>query len=39
MQINDASHGDEGLFGLFVSSAQTANFNAVIEEISFWNLD
>jgi hypothetical protein len=39
MQIKDASHGDEGLFGLFVSSAQTANFNAVIEEISFWNLD
>jgi hypothetical protein len=39
VQINDASHQSEGLFGLFVSSAQTANFTTTIKDISFWNLD
>jgi hypothetical protein len=39
MQLNDGSHEAEGLFGLFISSAQTANFSALIEEISFWDLD
>jgi hypothetical protein len=39
VQISDASHQSEGLFGLFVSSAQTANFTTTITEISFWNLD
>lgn len=39
VQLNDTLHEDEGLFGLFVSSAQTSNFTTLIEEIVFWNLD
>jgi hypothetical protein len=39
VQVSDSTHAEEGLFGLFVSSAQTPNFEVLIEEISFWNLD
>ena len=39
VQVGDPSHQAEGLFGLFVSSAQTSDFSVSIEEISFWNLD
>ncbi len=39
IQVDDVRHQDEGLFGLFISSAQTSNFTGLIEEIAFWNLD
>ncbi|MDF1499149.1 MAG: SdrD B-like domain-containing protein [Anaerolineales bacterium] len=39
VQVSDSRHKTEGLFGLFVSSAQTANFTTLVKEISFWNLD
>jgi hypothetical protein len=39
VQVNDTAHPAEGLFGLFVSSAQTENFTTTVNEISFWNLD
>lgn len=38
-QVTDDSHQTEGLFGVFISSAQTADFSILVEEFAFWNLD
>jgi len=35
--LTDATHG-EGLFGLFISAAQTPNFTSTIEEFLYWDL-
>jgi len=36
--LTDTTHG-EGLFGLFVSAAQTPNFTTNVEEFLYWDLE
>ncbi len=36
--LTDTTHG-EGLFGLFISSAQTPNFTTNVEEFLYWDLE
>jgi len=40
VMVHEISHGayDEGMFGVFVSSAQTPNFSVTVEEMDYWLL-
>ena len=36
-EIVDATYNEEGFFGVFISSAETANFQARMSEFVYWN--
>lgn len=36
-ELVDATYNGEGLFGVFISAADTANFQAVMSEYLYWN--
>lgn len=35
-EIVDSTYTDDGLFGVFISSAQTSNFQAQMSEFLYW---